>query len=347
MQRDEKLPGDAFEDTAEQAATDWLLTLETGEPSSAEMAEFAAWCDADPRHGEAFEIVRRLWQDAEALRPEFEVQPQVGRGVLPGWVENFCDFMFGAPFRLGRCLAAGAVAACLGLISILLVDHGPRLFADHWTGVGERVTVQLPDGSVAHLNTDTAIAVAFDEKARRIELLSGEALFDVVRDEDRPFQVDAAGGRTTAVGTAFVVREDVDIVSVAVTEGMVSVRSPQPAEKRTSGTGGDPSAVMLNPGERVIYGEGRAPGAVEKVDPRLIAAWHRGALVFENEPLHEALSEIERYRKGTLVLIADSAQLEPVTATLSLATLDQGVDALAATHGLSVYRLTPFLTVIR
>lgn len=58
--------------------------------------------------------------------------------------------------------------------------------SDHHTAVGEQARIELPDGSIAWLNTDTAIDVRYSENRREIVLLKGEAQFDVQKIPDRP-----------------------------------------------------------------------------------------------------------------------------------------------------------------
>ena len=73
------------------------------------------------------------------------------------------------------------------------------------TAVGEQREMQLPDGSMIALNTDSQLEVTYGENYRDVRLLKGEALFEVTRDPARPFIVDAGIRRVEAVGTAFVV----------------------------------------------------------------------------------------------------------------------------------------------
>ena len=105
-------------------------------------------------------------------------------------------------------LAALAVAAilCAALIHQLgLID---RFRSDLWSGVGEIGHSVLADGSRIDLNTDTAVALRFTDTERGIELLRGEAFFDVVPDSRRPFVVRGNGLSVRAIGTRFFVRAD-------------------------------------------------------------------------------------------------------------------------------------------
>jgi len=220
-----------------------------------------------------------------------------------------------------------------------------RLNADHLTGVGQQARVALPDGSVAWLNTDTAIDVDYEGDGRHIELLRGEAQFEVVPDPARPFAVDAHRGRSTALGTVFAVRvQDPQEATVTVTEGRVEVISPV---GRGAGTSTDPTArAVLTADEQVAYREGAAPGPVVRA-PAKALAWRDGVIAIEGLPFAEALAEIDRYRPGRILLLADTTRLEPVTARVSLDALDRGLEALAATHDLTVTRLTDYLVLIR
>lgn len=322
-------------DAIGEAAQDWLLRLTSGDVTAAELESFEAWRAADPRHRAAYEEVRALWTGIDGLRPAFA--PAVAPTPAPA-----------RPARRGRGLAlgrrifaiGGLVAACL----LLLMAAGPHpagLLADHRTAAGEQATVMLPDGSVALLNTATAIDVDFSPARRQVRLLYGEALFEVRPDRARPFDVLAADGRTRAVGTAFAVRDAEDGATVTVAEGTVAVRSP--AEPPPPGA----PPARVEAGQQVTYGRGRPPGPVRALDAAAATAWRDGVIAIRNQPLAAALAEIGRYLPGRILLLRDTSGLAPVTARISLEDVDSGIAALAATHGLSVTRLGRFLTVLR
>ena len=140
----------------------------------------------------------------------------------------------------------------------------------------------------------------------------------------------------THLPTRYTLRCSHAAAQVTVTEGVVQVT-----------TGG--AQVTLSAGDRVSYRPGKTPGAVDHVaDGRIPAlAWRRGLIVLNGQSFEQALAEIDRYRPGRILLLADPARLTPVTARLSLSSLDGGLRALAATQGLTVTRVTDYLMVIR
>ena len=95
------------------------------------------------------------------------------------------------------------------------------------TGKGETKVVALKDGSVVTLNTASEIRVNYSDAVRAVELVRGEALFDVAKNKARPFVVAAGDTSVRVVGTSFTVRHfDAAPVQVLVREGIVEVFKP-------------------------------------------------------------------------------------------------------------------------
>ena len=333
----------------EEAAQDWFLRLASGAATAADLADFKAWCEADPRHEVAYEEVRDLWNDIDGLRPAFAPDDEV-EAEAPADPHRRREQAGGgetqktAAFTPRRVLAGGLLAACLALLSLFLDDIAVLLKADHATGVGEQAEVRLPDGTLVHLNSDTAIALAYGGDRRQVSLLRGEALFEVAKDPARPFAVRAREGQATAVGTAFAVRDLAGTATVTVIEGRVRVLAPAGPDGvvPASDTG-----QLLLAGQQIAYAEGAAPGAVAKVDTARETAWRAGSIVIDGLPLDQAIAEIERYRPGKILLLADSSQFDRVTARLSLQAIDSGLAALAANHGLAMTPVTDYLIILR
>ena len=344
MTREERGPID-------EAAQDWFLLLSSGEATAADRARFADWRDADPRHRAIYEELCRLWGDIDELREAFAAPPSPAPVVESTLSKigrrrgrNLDDGVFR---RFRRQMLWSGVAAALAITAVFTVPQiSLRFQADHLTAVGEQARILLPDGSVAWLNTATALAVDFGQERRTVTLLRGEAEFEVAEDAGRPFDVLARDGRSRALGTVFAVRDlgrrnKGPDATVTVAEGLVEVVSPAPTASLSGGR------VLLSAGRQVDYNEGEAPGVVREVSRPAATSWRDGILAMEDMAFEQALAEIDRYRPGRILLLAEPQDLEPVTARLSLADLDDGLDALAATHGLRVTRITDYLVVLR
>jgi len=304
----------------------WVVRLASGDMSERELADLRAWLDADDRHRAAFEEARQLWHAAGDIPDAF-----APRQRSP---EHTAGRHTNQRRRMARRAAAATALVAAVATAAVFEDVWTRIRADHVTAVGEQADITLPDGSTAHLNTNSAIAVAYADGRRRIDLLRGEAFFDVRSAPDRPFRVEFDAGTATAIGTAYAVRNGDRQSAVAVAEGRVAV-DPQR---------GDAGSIVLQAGERFRHVGGEI--VVEAVDPDRVANWRRGRVVIEGASLRRAVAKLDRYRPGKIVVIGEGATAEPVSGVFALDRIDSAVTALAATRGMTVTRITDRLLIL-
>lgn len=294
-------------------ATRWFVTLHEAPSHREVQPAFEAWRDADPRHAAAYARLQRLWGASGHLPALARPAPSLDRRAL-----------------LRNVAGAGAAVAVVAGTGRLVMGAHP--FADHRTQTGERSTVILTDGSRIELSTATALTVDLTAQRRRIKLLEGEAWFQVAPDAARPFVVEAAGGSTTALGTAFAVTLNGRGADVAVTEHAVRVAA-------------DGAQARVSEGQSLRYGP-RGVGAVQEADP-LALAWREGRLAFVNRPLGEVAAALDRWTGGRTVVLDEALATRPVTLTLSTEDARDGLARLADARPMWIMRLTSALTVVR
>jgi transmembrane sensor len=155
---------------------------------------------------------------------------------------------------------------------------------------------------MVNLNTRSSIAVRLTDRRRLVELQNGEALFEVARDTQRPFEVIASGVTSRAVGTKFSVRvfED-ERVETVVAEGRVLVLR----ERKFLGipTTKSPTGRTLSAGERIVMGDG-APffSTLSHQDVERRMQWTTGTVTFSGEQLDNVVQELNRYTDRSLVI---------------------------------------------
>ncbi len=193
-----------------------------------------------------------------------------------------------------------AASVAIGLVSggIYLENRG--IFGEsHSTGTGETSTVKFSEGSVAYLNTRTHLRWLGGGKDRRVELISGEALFDVVHDEAHPFSVMMDGSEIRVLGTRFnVYRKDSGDVLVTVLEGTVEVRGFAQSPSRPEWV----RRVKAN--EQVEY---RPIGLVSEphsTDALRAVTWRSGWLQLPEEgaTITSVLGELNRYTDKRILI---------------------------------------------
>lgn len=158
------------------------------------------------------------------------------------------------------------------------------------TTVGERRTIDLPDGSQVVLGTASTLRVdtAFGRAARNVHL-EGQAFFRVTHDSARPFVVHAAGTLAEDLGTEFDVRAypGDGMVRIAVVEGAVAVRRAQGAD----------SVALLRPRDvaRIGAGDGGAPVVLHDQNVERLIAWTTGEPFFDDATVADVARELERW----------------------------------------------------
>ena len=154
-------------------------------------------------------------------------------------------------------------------------------------------------------------------------------------DPARPFAVTAGNGRIRALGTAFDIRMAADRVHVAVTEHAVAV---------TAGAGDE---MRLGEGQALQYGPHGIGTAAAAVDIASVSAWRRDRLFFQEAPLGEVVADLDRYRRGRIVILDDRLRALPVTGLFLAAGADAALQTIEATLPVRLTRLPGGLVVIR
>ncbi len=190
------------------------------------------------------------------------------------------------------------------------------------TGVGETRVLALTDGSRVVLDTSSRLRVAYTSAARDVELLGGQAHFEVAKDAHRPFRVRTTAAEVVAVGTMFDVSALPTRTTVTLIEGRVNVRTIVNRAKA------QPRVEALSPGEQLaITGDGRLlDKTVVKIEN--VTAWQRGTIVLDDMVLPEALDVLNRYSGTRIVIRGDSLQRQRVSGVFRIGDVETEVSAL-------------------
>lgn len=300
-------------------ASVWIARLHGGSRSRSLEAGLRRWLTADADNPRAFELATEVWEESERLKRVIPFTVTEPRRPI-SW------------FR--PLVAATACALALGIGVILHWRNG-----EYRTEVGEQRTLALKDGTQVFMNTATRLLVHYDKTSRRIELETGEALFNVARNLHWPFLVTAGGQQIRALGTSFVVRRDDKRLAVTLVEGRVTV-SPVAlvaAHPSSADVTGDPGSlpVTLSPGQRITF----SAGAVAKIDaPALDQAvgWRRQQVVLKDTPLEAAAEEMNRYNTVQLIVANSESQTLLINGLFQAGDSASFAEAIAQTYGLAV-----------
>jgi transmembrane sensor len=335
---------------------DWdaIARYRAGESVGDEARRIGAWLDANPDDAAMLagldETIAAGLAPIVAEPPDVEaalrsvrarMHEQPPADVIPFPVQRVAGARRRAPARWIAVGAAIAAAAAALFTQLTRPDTGraPVAVAAAGspgsvieTGIGQRDSVRLPDGTRVILAPASRLAVsATYGRGSRDVTLRGTAWLSVRHDAASPFILHAGSAIVRDMGTEFTARADegeTGQVSVAVTEGSVELRAAASTTPAVRLAAGDRGAVA--PDGRVIAERGRAR------DEDL--SWMRGQLVFREAGMDRVRSELRRWY-GVDVRFADSTLVgRRLTATFDGEPVDRVLQAVALALGATVER---------
>lgn len=152
---------------------------------------------------------------------------------------------------------------------------------------GGQFRITLPDGTKVWLNAASSLhyPTAFTGNERKVSI-TGEAYFEVAKNEEKPFRVAINATNTIEVlGTSFNVNAytDEDYISTTLLTGLVRVRK---------GTG----QAVLKPGQQA-HATAAQPfvQVLEHADISKAIAWKNGLFNFQDVDLKEVMQQLSRW----------------------------------------------------
>jgi transmembrane sensor len=275
-----------------QLAADWWVRLRAPDATDDTIDQWLAWTQEDMRHLETFERV-------SALAAQLGSLDRVSRQSL---INAFARPS--APRRTWVPWAAAASVAALVLSGAVYFAWMQKEGGVHTevynSAVAQNRDITLSDGTQVALGGASSMTTQFSHGQRRVDLKNGEAFFQVVHDNSRPFVVAAGDISVRDIGTAFDVRRTGERVTIAVTQGRVDITdvNQKPGETRRG-------TLEVTAGQLVSYDPETSSMTIGSIAPEQATAWRDDRLEFIDEPLSVVIANLNRYSTRPLH-IADS-----------------------------------------
>jgi len=225
-----------------------------------------------------------------------------------------------------------AILAVPLLIASLFFYSQNRSFRDSvsWAEIhapyGTRTDFHLPDGSTGRLNGGSSLKypTQFIGKSRDVEL-SGEAYFDVISNQRKPFIVSTGNINIKATGTSFNVMAYTDdqIIEVTLKNGKIEVLKKEGDITKSLG--------VLKPDESFIYNHRSGSGKIESLNNANRLSWLDGKLTFKYESFEEVIRKLNRWYNVNIVIKDESLNSYSYYATFQNETLDEVLKLLQYT----------------
>lgn len=303
-------------------AADWFTKLNEPPIETEELEAFSAW-RSKPENRAAYERLEDINRAMLTLNDDPDIRQAKAEALARGAVRRRRRFTaWRASPRVIGALVAACVVVVIGAAALVRMPT-------YSTRVGETFSATLEDGSRIQLNTDSAIRVRYSAGQRRIELLRGQAMFQVAHNAQRPFIVTAGDAEVRALGTRFDVRRLGQTMRVVLAQGSIEVTDKKMRENPWRLTAGQ--ALALEPKSIT------APSP-QSVDVPSATSWTTGNVTFEGVPLSEAVAELNRYRRDKIILAPGIPAARPIGGVFSAGDNDDFIVAVAALYHLKAVR---------
>ena len=290
------------------------------------------WLGQKKENQQIFNSYEATWNEMD------RVKGKSSREVDMEWerLENAIDFevsvrktkerpLFGNMYRYAAVLVFMIVAVFV-LYFFLNSNPQQQLLAE--VQIQE---VELSEGSKVTVNSNSKLTYPKKfEKDQRVVALSGEAFFEVAKDPDRPFIINAGEIRVEVIGTSFNVKahEIHDNIEVTVSSGKVAVYRPENPDER----------VILIKGQKAIFYKSTTKIEASINDNINFNAWKTKQIIFEDTPMPDVVRIINEIYKSDLKLIGGQLDECPVTTTFDNQTLESILNVLESTLDLKIER---------
>lgn len=213
-----------------------------------------------------------------------------------------------------------------------IANHDKDIIIRSETKYGQKMHLQLPDGSEVWLNSGSNISFPkyFSNSVREVSI-HGEGFFNVTHDPSRPFIVKSPALIAEVLGTSFNIRayEDEIEQKVSLVTGKVKVVT----EEKSFGAKEVQSGYFLFPGDELIY-EGTSGKIMEQsFDIQDEIAWKDGILIFNEDDFMSLTTKIERWYGVQVISIGHPPKDFVITGSFNNEALNNVMEVLKYGRG--------------
>ena len=299
----------------------------TGEAEQDEIRQLEDWVMSDEVNRHAFRKYRESW-NLSLLRRQDKIDVEKAWQTVEAGISK--EKSSGLRSRLRAIPASGWLryAAVLAVFLAAFIWMYQSLIQDDVSDLRTENLVlinQLPDGSTVSLNRNASIRFR-NERIRKVQL-TGDAFFEVKKDAERPFIVEAGSLHVEVLGTSFYVdaRQQEERIEVVVETGLVKVRSQK-------------DSLLVEGGQRVVFDARQQ--SLDLLGTRDVnyLSWKTRNLVFRDESLLEVISRVNELYQVDIRLDDPGLASCRITVSFFQQELDSVLEIIARTLDLTIER---------
>ncbi|TNF43351.1 MAG: DUF4974 domain-containing protein, partial [Bacteroidetes bacterium] len=259
-----------------------------------ELRALGKWLENSVEQTEIDELFQSDWENSLAIETRLDFQEVLSRIGETDTKKNKVKTMFGQIKTNFQKVAAILLLPLLILSGYLIFNQtqSETVWFQTCVARGQKSQIILPDGTQVWINSDSEISYPdnYGKKNRSVRL-TGEAMFKVAKDAEKPFLVDAGEVRIKVLGTTFNIKSypGESSVETSLIEGSVELTVQPDGQEMPVRN------FKINPGERLVYNKTKNSVAFGSFDRSEISDWTKNQLVFRNDSFENLVRKAERW----------------------------------------------------
>lgn len=281
--------------------------------------EFEFWINENNQHKIAFENVKKL--DLLYSSISKNIKEDISKEVHQ-------DIQKAKSFKKLKFTSLAASVILVLFIGLFALNEYQNFRIKHSFETNNIVqNILLPDGTTILLDAKTKANIKYFEDRREVNLDFGKALFDVAKNPNKPFIINANDIKVQVLGTNFEVRNQKNNIVIDVISGKVSIQKFENDKYK--------ELAILTQGKHLAFDKQNNKYKIKDIDVKNIASWKDGIIVFQDDNLENAIEEFKKY-KNLNVFIDKNVQKFSVSGSFKIEEFDKFLFALSKIYSLKV-----------
>ena len=300
-----------------------------GEATSSEILDLSRWINASVENHKLLEEYQNIWDKVEEdkinssiniddewnkinfLLTDSASEKKDAKIVQMDTAQVFKSNYFTKFLRIAAIFIFFAISASV----IYYYLRNDKMATQHLVAQNNSLESRLPDGTSVTLNVGSTLDYLKNFKGnKRTVALKGEAYFNVVHNEDKPFVIEANDIRIKDIGTSFYINTNSSDGhgEVVLTSGKVAVYYKNAPDKVT----------ILEPGEKAVFSKTEQKIVKSENDDVNYMAFKTKDFVFDKTPLSEVVKTLNDVYHSNIVLKNNNLASIPIHGNYSNFALD-------------------------
>ncbi len=320
----------------------------TDQLSEAEAAELEKWKLASRENLQEYNDFVAIWTQSGSLKMPEPIDQSKAQSTIRERAGIY-------PSRK-RWINWAVQAAAVVILSLIFSGINNSLHRNNWNPIfadksssqtfqeikaayGTQAKVELSDGTKVFLNSGSKLRFpqTFANQQQRKVVLEGEGYFEVAKNKEQPFVVEANKLNIRVLGTKFNVDAYADnsSVSIALIEGSVMLQGNAGQQNK--------DLMQLSPNQvATLNAADQSLSKSDVTDLYKYTAWINGRIVFYGDPIQTVVKKLEKWYNVDIVISDKKLEGYKFTGTFINEPLEQVLNILSMTSKMN-YLVEPIV----